>query len=588
MEAIQSSFPTTLVNYDQMTVHVDPEDGAKYQPFRVGDWTVEPAAGQISRDETVVKLEPKVMEVLSYLASRRGELVTRDDLEREVWKGALVGYDSITTAVIKLRKALSDDARKPQYVATIPKRGYRLIAAVQDSVAEDDEASSRGASEDDISGGKALHSSVSKLLVPAIVLILVLGVIVIFYQREQESELQDLPTASPSIVVLPFKNRSGDPNQQYFADGMTDDIITGLARLSNLLVFSGNTSFSFKGREVQPREIGTELGADFVLEGSIRQSGDKIKVNAQLVDTKTGLQKWASRYDRHLIEVFAVQNEVTASIIKALAIQLTKQEKQRLGYRNTDNLQAYELFQEGQKLSRIGTKESNEQAQSSYRQAIRIDPDYGRAYGALAYNLAFNYRMGWTDTPVETLDRALVLAKRAVTLDGSIPQTYWTLGYVYLMQKDYANAEKAVLQAVSIAPNFADGYGLLALISNNLGEAERAIDHVAKGMQLNPFYTWDYPYNLGRAYYTLGRYDDAIEVLERALERNENAVPIRLFLAVSYVRVGRQDDAEWEVEQIAVLTPSATITHTKNTVAIQKPDLKESFLADLRKAGMPE
>ena len=587
MEAIQSSFPTTLVDYDQMTVHVDPENDAKYQPFRVGDWTVEPAAGQISREETVIKLEPKVMEVLGYLASRQGELVTRDDLEREVWKGALVGYDSITTAVIKLRKALSDDARKPQYVATIPKRGYRLIAAVQDSVAEDDEASSRAASED-ISGRKALHSSVSKLLVPASVLILVLGVIVIFYQREQESEFQDLPTASPSIVVLPFKNRSGDSNQQYFADGMTDDIITGLARLSNLLVFSGNTSFSFKGREVQPREIGTELGADFVLEGSIRQSGDKIKINAQLVDTKTGLQKWASRYDRHLIEVFAVQNEVTASIIKALDIQLTKREKQRLGYRNTDNLKAYELFQEGQKFSRIGTKESNEQAQSSYRQAIRIDPDYGRVYGALAYNLAFNYRMGWTDTPMETLDRALVLAKRAVTLDGSIPQTYWSLGYVYLMQKDYANAEKAVLQAVSIAPSFADGYGLLALISNNLGEAERAIDHVAKGMQLNPFYTWDYPYNLGRAYYTLGRYDDAIEALESALERNENAVPIRLFLAVSYVQVGRQDDAEWEVEQITVLNPSATITHTKNTTPIQKPDLKESFLADLRNAGMPE
>jgi len=570
-----------------MTVHVDPENGAKLRPFRVGNWNVEPAAGQISKEETIVKLEPKVMEVLSYLASRQGELVTRDDLERDVWKGALVGYDSITTAVIKLRKALTDDARKPQYVATIPKRGYRLIAVVQDSVAEDDEASSREASEA-ISGGKALDSSVSKLLVPAIVLILVLGVIVIFYQREQESELPVLPTASPSIVVLPFKNRSGDPNQQYFADGMTDDIITDLARLSNLLVFSGNTSFSFKGREVQPREIGTELGVDFVLEGSIRQSGDKIKINAQLVDTKTGLQKWASRYDRHLIEVFAVQNEVTASIVKALAIQLTKQEKQRLGYRNTDNLKAYELFQEGQKLSRIGTKESNEQAQSSYRQAIRIDPDYGRVYGALAYNLAFNYRMGWTDTPMETLDRALVLAKRAVTLDGSIPQTYWTLGYVYLMQKEYANAEKAVVQAVSIAPNYADGYGLLALISNNLGEAERAIDHVTKGMQLNPFYTWDYPYNLGRAYYTLGRYDDAIEALERALERNENAVPIRLFLAANYVQVGRQDDAEWEVEQITVLTPSATITHTKNTIPIQKPDLKESFLADLRKAGMPE
>jgi TolB-like protein/DNA-binding winged helix-turn-helix (wHTH) protein/Tfp pilus assembly protein PilF len=556
-----------------------PTNRTNYHSFRVGDWNVEPAAGQISRGGTRVKLEPKVMEVLIYLASRQGDLVTRDDLERDVWKGAIVGYDSITSPIIKLRKALTDDARKPRYITTVPKRGYRLIAAVQDSITGDEEARTNEA-EGSASVGNSSRATLWKLLVAAVFLVFVLVTGLLFYQDKQ--------TPLASIVVIPFENLSSGPTEEYFADGMTDDIITDLSRLSNLLVFSSSTSFTYKGRKVPPQTIGTELDVDYVLDGSIRRNGDEIRVNAQLIDTKTGIQKWASRYDRRVAEVFAVQDEVTSGIVKALTVQLTNQEKKRLVYRNTDNLKAYELFQEGQRLSRIGSKETNEQAQATYRQVIRIDPNYGRAYGALAYNLAYSYRLGWTDSPIATLDRALELAKQAIKLDDSIPQTYWSLGYVYLMRKEYANAENAVAQAVSIAPNYADGYGLLALISNNLGEPERAIEFVTKGMRLNPYYTWDYPYNLGRAYYTLGRYDDAIESLTNALERNENAVPVRLFLAASYVHADRHDDAEWEIEQIMVLTPEATISHTKNTIPFQKPDLMKSFLADLRKAGLPE
>lgn len=560
-------------------------NGTNYHPYRVGDWNIEPAAGQISRGRTGVKLEPKVMEVLSYLASRQGELVTRDDLERDVWKGAIVGYDSITTAIIKLRKALSDDARKPQYIATVPKRGYRLIAAVQDPIAGDDGASSKGGV---AFAEKSSRSTLSTLLVSAAFLVLVLVTALLFYQDNKAPNDNAPSTTPPSIVVLPFENLSGDPAEEYFADGMTDDIITDLSGLSNLLVFSGSTSFTYKNRKVQPQIIAAELNVDYVLDGSIRRDGDAIRVNAQLIDTKTGLQKWASRYDRDVGEVFAVQDDVTTSIVKALTVQLTNKEKKRLGHRNTPNLKAYEFFQEGQRLSRIGSKETNEQAQAIYRQAILVDPDYGRAYGALAYNLAYSYRLGWTDSPIATLDRALELAKQAITLNDSIPQTYWSLGYVYLMRKEFVEAENAVAQAISIAPNYADGYGLIALISNNLGEPERALEFATKGMRLNPYYTWDYPYNLGRAYYTLGNYDDAIKSLTNALERNENAVPVRLFLAASYVHADRLDDAEWEIEQIMVLTPSATITHTRNTTPIQKPDLMESFLADLRKAGMPE
>ena len=570
-----------------MSPSENPASESSYRSLQVGDWRVDPAAGQISRDGIEVKLEPKVMEVLSYLASRQGELVTRDDIERDVWKGAVISYDSITTAVIKLRKALTDDARQPKYIATVPKRGYRLIAEVTNLPGGEGREMVR---EDLISGSprKRSHSLLSGPYLWAFSLTAVLAAILLFYANRFGQEEMVTASSLPSIVVVPFANLSGDPQQEFFADGMTDDVITDLSRLSNISVFSGSTSFAYRGRETQIQAIRAELGVDYVLSGTVRREGDAVRINAQLVDAKTGLQKWASRYDRRAVEVFAVQDEVTSNIVKALSIQLTSQERQRLVHSNTDNLKAYEVFQEGQRLSRTVSKESNEQAQAAYRQAIRLDPGYGRAYGALAFNLAYSYFSGWSDSPVETLNRALELAKQGVKLNESIPQTYWSLGFVYLMRKEYDNAQSAVTQAISIAPNYADGYGLLALITNNLGEPEQAIEFATKGMQLNPFYTWDYFYNMGRAFYALGRYENAIESLMRALERNENAIPVRLFLAASYVHVDRQDEAEWEIAQVQVLTPSATISHTRSTIPIQKPELMESFLADLRLAGMPE
>lgn len=464
-----------------------PATGASYRSFQVGDWVVDPAAGQITRDGVPVKLEHKVMEVLSYLASRPGELVTRDDLEREVWKRRMISYDSTTAAVLKLRKALTDNARQPRYIVTVPKRGYRMIAAVQDSAAEAKEEEDRKTT-DSVSGRKASRANLSKVLLSAVFLLLILGLSLFFYRGKQAQHGDAISSSSPpSIVVLPFANLSSNPDQEYFADGITDDVITDLSRLSNLLVFSSGTSSAYKGRKLQPKEIEAELGVDYVLDGSIRRYGDEIRINARLVDANTGFQKWALRYDRLLVEVFAVQDEVTNSIVKALAVELTSQEKQRLGHRDTDNLKAYEVFQEGQRLAKIGSKETNEQAQAAYRQVIRLDPDYGRAYGALAYQLAYTYRRGWADSPLATLDRALELAKQGITLDDSIPQTYWSLGYVYLMRKKYADAEKAVAKAISIAPNYADGYGLLAFISNDMGEPERALEFAAKGMRLNPY-----------------------------------------------------------------------------------------------------
>jgi TolB-like protein/Tfp pilus assembly protein PilF len=414
------------------------------------------------------------------------------------------------------------------------------------------------------------------------------------WDSEQESPVQasvdsvQQQALKPSIVVLPFEELSNDASQEPFADGITEDIITDLSGLSRLMVIASNTSFTFKGKTVNAQTIGKELGVDYVLEGSIRRYGDSVRVNAQLVDAGTGFQKWAKRYDREVTEVFAVQDELTGEIVESLSVTLSPQEASRLARRPTNNLLAYDHFQEGQRLSRISARETNQEAQMAYRRAIEADPAYGRAYGALAYILSFNYLRGWNDSPMQTIDRALELAQKGVELDPNIPQTYWSLGYVHLVRKEFDQAQAAVHEALRIAPNYADGYGLLALIQNNMDDAESAIANIRKGMALNPHYTWDYPYNLGRAYYILGQYDKAVELLEAAKVRNPNALPIRRILAASYVRTGRDDDAEWEVEEIQTLSPEETLSHLKKTLVSGSTESAQRVLDDLRQAGLPE
>lgn len=568
-------------------------DIPEHVSFYVGGWQVSPDEDTVSRDGHSERLEPLAMQVLVYLASRAGEVVSRTDLEQSVWRSVIVGYDAVTSTIIKLRKALGDNARNPTYIATVPKRGYQLIAPV--SLESVEQQTSRALTQP----AASRHASILPNRVRVALLVLALAIITTLAwalltrltPSAVESTTQQ-PTAPagqlPSIVVLPFENLSDDPLQEHFADGMTEDLITDLSGIAGVLVIASNTSFSYKGRQVPPREIRADLNIDYVLEGSVRRHGDALRVNAQLVDAKTAFQVWARRYDRPVQETFAVQDELTNQIAETLAIQLSPQERQRLARQPTNNLAAYDHFREGQRLTKIGTQLTNFEAQAAYRRAIETDLTYGRAYGALAYTMSYSFRRGWSDASMESLDRVLELARHAVELDSSIPQTYWSLGYVHYMRGEMLRAEAAVQKALDIAPNYADGYGLLALIKNGLGDALAAIANIRKGMQLNPYYTWDYPYNLGRAYYTLGQYDEAIVQLEAAKARNPNAIPIRLILAASYMRKGREDDAQWEIEEVQTINPQETLSQFATSFANNHKESLQRLLHDLRLAGLPE
>ena len=392
----------------------------------------------------------------------------------------------------------------------------------------------------------------------------------------------------PSIAVLPFTNMSGDPEQEYFVDGITEDLITDLSKVSGLRVIARNSTFAYKGQSPDLREVGRDLNVRYVLEGSVRKASDRLRITAQLVDTNNGYHLWAERYDRNLEDVFALQDEVTRKIVTALSVTLTGQEKEQLARAATNNFEAYDLFLQGQQYFGRRTKDDNALAQEMYKRAIGLDPTFARAYGALAVSYALAARRGWSTHPADTLDRALELAQKAVALDGSVPQAHWALGYVYMFKKQYQQAIDALERAVRVAPNYADGYGLLAFINNQRGQSEEAIRLIRKAMALNPHYTFDYPYNLGRAYYTVGRYAEAVEALQEATEHNAAALAPHLYLAASYIRLGQQDDAEWEATEAQVLDPEFTLSQFANTVPIKNKAQLNRFLEDLRKAGLPE
>lgn len=425
-------------------------------------------------------------------------------------------------------------------------------------------------------------------------IVLVATLALVFWFKSWESADKQLPTDKalplankPSIAVLPFDNMSEDPNQEYFSDGIAEDIITDLSQLKNLAVIARNSSFSYRGKSTKVQEIGTDLGVKYLLEGSVRKAGNRIRITIQLVDTSNGHHLWAERYDRELTDVFAVQDEITKQIVSALSIQLTGDEQKQITHNATNSLEAYDLFLQGQGFRNF-SKEDQAQAATTFKKVINLDPSFARAYGALAVVLERQVLAGNSDTPEESKERALELARKAVSIYPHSPHAQWALGYVYMYRQQFDKAVDALEHAILLSPSFADGYALLALIKNNLGQAEEAIELLEKGMILNPHYSWDYLYNLGRAHYALGHYEQAAEYLLQALERNETPSHPRLFLVASYVQLGQQDDAEWEVMQLETSHPEITLPHLQKTLPISDDELRNRLLNDLRSAGISE
>ncbi len=399
-----------------------------------------------------------------------------------------------------------------------------------------------------------------------------------------------VPSASdqPSIAVLPFTNMSGDPEQEYFSDGITEDIITDLSQISSLGVIARNSSFAYRNTPTTVTDLAEELGVEYVLEGSVRKVGDRVRITAQLVEATSGQSLWAERYDRRLADIFELQDEIRNKIVSALSIELIGEEAEHLFRRSTNSFEAYDLFLQGVRFYNELTLESLSQAEALYRKAIALDPEFARAYGALGITLGRRFQIDFTRAaPGILLDEAMDMIEKAVAIEPTSPQVQWALGYVHMWRQEFEQAAEAIDKAVTLSPNYADGWGLLSLINNQLGRGEQALRFIRKAKALNPRYTWEYPYNEGRAYYNLHEYEKAIKPLLAALERNENSLYPRLYLTASYARLDRSEDAHWEVARLEVMFPGLSLARLRSTFPIAAGEHGDRFFEDLRTAGLP-
>lgn len=439
-----------------------------------------------------------------------------------------------------------------------------------------------------ISSGKSQGPRRISLMITAAVLI-VAAVSVLWIKpwqvQQQPTSVDQVQTPiaqKTSVAVLPFSDMSNAKEQEYFAEGIVEDIITDLSKVSGLRVVA------FRDDPPTRQDLADKYSLGFLLSGSVRKLEDRVRINIQLVDIEDGSNIWTERYDRKLEDVFDLQEEVAQQVVSALSLELTGEELNQLSRHQTANFDAYDAFLQGQRHSRNVTRESNLLARQLFERAIQLDPDFARAYGALSVNHAVAFRRSWSEDPDTTLEIAIYNAEKAESLDGDSPHVLWALGYSYLFNKEYQKAAGALEKAIHIAPSYADGYGLLALINNNLGRYQLAAEQIREAMLINPVYTFEYPYLLGRAQYGLGRYEEAIEALSSAIERNETALAPHLYLAASFIGLGQQDDAEWEIEQVLVLDPEYTTTKYESIAGIAKEDELKRFLDDLRKAGLPD
>jgi adenylate cyclase len=348
----------------------------------------------------------------------------------------------------------------------------------------------------------------------------------------QEAPALPLPD-KPSIVILPFKNMSSDPEQEYFSDGLTEVLTGDLSKISSLFVIARNSAFAYKGKAVKVQDVGREMGVRYVLEGSVQRADQRVRITTQLIDATTGYHLWSEQYDRPLTDLFALQDEIVQKIVTTLKLQLTLQEQGWVVRKHTDNLEAYDAFLRGVESYSRYTKEANAQARQLFEKAVALDPQYAEAYAWLSLTYYIEWTLRWSADP-QTLERALALAQKAVALDESLPVAHSLLSNVYAQKQQYDQAIAEGERAIALDPNNADSYAVQAQALNFAGRPEEALRAVEQAMRLNPRYPFWYLFELGWAYRLTGRYTEAIATLKEAISRNPNFMGSHVNLAVSY------------------------------------------------------
>ena len=429
-------------------------------------------------------------------------------------------------------------------------------------------------------------------LAVAIVLLLAVGGLLIWRTASPPIEVASVEKMvfplpdKPSIAVLPFDNLSDDPKQEYFSDGLTEQIITNLSKLPSLFVIARNSTFTYKGKPVKVKQVSEELGVRYVLEGSVQKSGDRVRITFQLVDAITGHHLWAERYDRELGDVFALQDEITMKVLTALQVKLTGGEQVRIAARNTDNIDAYlKLIQAAHHLRKTH-QEGNIMARKLGEEAIALDPNFSNPYKLLAMTHLMDVWFGWSKSPRESFKKAVELAEQSLALDNTNANTVALVGHLSVMKRQH---EKAIVEgerSIALEPNSAKNYMFLATTLRFSGRAAEAIPLLKKAIRLEPYTPATFYYQLGMAYNFTGQYDEAIAVLKKALKRTPDHLLSLLGLTIAYSLADRMEEARATAAEVLRVNPKLSVADLEKKAPYKyKADLELSMGA-MRKAGL--
>lgn len=472
------------------------------ETYRFGEFTLDAGDHRFLRSGTEVDLRPKAFETLLYLVTHQGHTVRKDELLEAVWPGTFVTDAVLTHCIAEVRQALQDDARSPRYVRTLPKVGYTFTAAVERHA-----------------GGAAPERTHGP-----------------FLQAVSEAPL------SSAIAVLPFANLSTDPGNEYFCDGLSEELINGLTKVPELRVVAHSSSFSFKGCDMDVREIGRQLGVGSVLEGSVRKSGDRLRISAQLIDAVGGFHVWCEQYDRTLSDVFALQDEISRAVLAALKVQLLKGPRQPFFKPSTVSMEAYLLYLQGRSFWHRRFAGQLQKAMECFEKAIQLDSSFAPAYAGLADS--FGTLGVWGFAPAhDSLLRALDFARIAVALDPMLPEGHASTGLLHMFcDWDWAEAERELARAIELNPGSALTHLWAGHYLSAVGRFDEAVAEVLHAQALDPASPITSA-NVGWTYYLSGRQDRAIETLESVVARFPKNPMVLLYLGLAYAEVGRFQDA---------------------------------------------
>jgi TolB-like protein len=395
------------------------------------------------------------------------------------------------------------------------------------------------------------------------------------------------PPDKPSIAVLAFTNMSGDPEQEYFSDGISEDIITDLSKLSELRVIARNSTFTYKGKPVDVKQVGRDLGVRYVLEGSVRKAGNRVRVTGQLIDAASGEHVWADRFDRDLTDIFAVQDELTQEIISALKVKLTPVKKDRLGRKGVIDVEAYNLFLRGREQAWLTTKSGNIEARNLLGLVVTISPEFAAAHAVIGLTYVIDYANGWAEIPKRSLQSGLEIAERAVQLDETEPLGHYAVAVALLFHRQLDRALAKARRSVALAPNFAQGHQTIARLLTFSGDAIGAISTLDAYMRLDPLYPELTLYFLAEARFSLGQFGEVVLVLKQRLERNPDSATSYALLASCYGHLGRIAESRAAWAEVMRIAPNFSIERQRHILPYKNPDDFERRVEGLRLAGIP-